>query len=585
MEKCVTESLVCLDQLLPFRRRSGARVFLPPTAMTACHDQDPVVAVDTGHIFVDRGAEFLLTALLQLAMPPMDSTEWAALYRVPPSPDELATALAPLRPALDLVHPQHPMLQVRPDQAALDAIAKPAPKRPKPASPAGDGEDEEAGEDSIATLLPDRPTSNDVLHNKDVFAKRQVDFMLSAGVVGALLYAHIVLFPLGRGGYLGLPHGSRSVKFALTGGTLWRSLWLNVLDADDARFAGTSETWPVHAALNRRVAVVDGRSFAWMRPELSALSLARGTQSVVHAHEFNVAGIPMQRRYQLAPPQQGLCHLTGAEAPVFARYVRWPGGLDFNGTEWMPLCVADWLQENGQRRFVQVGDHPLRLDDLLEVPIAIGPARRDGSPRLSALDALAERAAEIGEEPDEISAVTSRLCVSLRATALGGDKVAAFLTERSLSLYQLAEEEGGRLLAGLRESGEALRTSKTLLTKAAKAVLQPRDRDRKQGDRDRKQDRKFTEYLGDTLALRMEDALAQLTVALARTNPPPGYGPEVKRNFVTVLKKSCLDVFDEAFPLPPGESEAAHIAIERRRLLADLHKKFDRQLNAVRGQA
>ena len=578
MSDVVIGPLVWLDQPLSLRRRSGARVFLPPTAVTDDDERDPVVAVDTGHTFVDRGVEFLLTALLQLAMPPMDAAEWAALYRVPPSPAELAAALAPLRPALDLVHPTHPMLQVRPDQAALDAIAKPAPKRPNSATPTSDDEDEEAGEESIAALLPDRPTSNDVKNNKDVFAKRQTEFTLSAGVVGALLYAHMVLFPLGGGGYLGLPHRSRSVKFALTGKTLWRSLWLNVLGADDARFAGARQIWPAPADRNRRAAVADGRSFAWMRPGLSALPLARGTRLAVHAHEFNIAGIPMQRRYRLTKPQPGLCHLSGAEAMVFAGYARWPGGLDFKGSGWAPLCVAERPTEKDRRRFVQVDARPLRLDDLLEVPIAIGPAPPDGSPRLPALDALAERAAEVGEEPDEISAVTSRLRTSLRATALGGDNVAEFLTERSMPLYRLAEDEGGRMLAGLQESGEALRTATKALIGTAKAVLQPRDRDRKQ-------DRKLAAYLGDTLALQMEDALAHLIAALARTDPPSGHGPAVKRGFVETLKQECVAVFDAAFPLPPGESESAHIAIGRRRLRAALHKSFDRRPGAARGQA
>ena len=43
--------------------------------------------------------------------------------------------------------------------------------------------------------------------------------------------------------------------------------------------------------------------------------------------------------------------------------------------------------------------------------------------------------------------------------------------------------------------------------------------------------------------------------------------------------------WDGALTLPPSESEAAHIAIGRRRLRAALHKSFDRRPGAARGQA
>ena len=563
----VIESLVWLDQKLPFRRRSGARAWLPPTAVTDGYDVDPVIAVDTGHVFVDRGVEFLLIALLQLAMLPIDSDDWAALYRAPPSPEDLASALAPYREALDLVHPTHPMLQVRPNQDAREAL-KSSAKRPRRGLPAAGGEGDGLGEESIAELLPDRPTSNDSAKNKDVFVKRKNEVTLDAGVVGALLYSHIVLFPLGGGGYFSLPHGAQSVKFSLIGDTLWHSLWLNVIGADDPLFAAESQIGPTPRGRNSRAVPVDGRSFAWLRPELPSSSLARGTRLPVLQHQFSLTGVPMQRRYLLDPPREGRCDLTGAAGPVFATYARWPGGLDFSESGWSPLCVAERKSGKPDRRsFVSVGPRPLRLDDLLDLPIAVGPSPPDGSPNLPALRALLERATVVGEEPTDISVASDRLHATLRATALGGDNVAEFFSERIMPLYRLPEEAGARMLGALRESGEALRKASDALVKTAKAVLQPRDRDRQQ-------DRKLASYLGDSLALRMEGVLAHMITELARTDAPVGHGPAMKQEFITAVRQECLVVFDTAFPLPAGDSEATHVAIGRRRLRQALHRSF-----------
>lgn len=560
----VIESLVWTDQPLPFRRRSGSRAVLTPLEVTDGHEADPVVALETGHAFVDRGAEFLLTALLQLAMPPEDEEAWASMYRAPPSPKELAAALVQYRHALDLVDPAHPMLQVRPEAPIRAAVRKAAAR-----------DDEDAGQDSIAALLPDRPTVNDSRNNRDCFAKRQHGVALSAGVLGALLYAHMVLFPLGGGGYFSLPHGSRSVKFALTGDTLWRSLWLNVLGADNPILKADVERWQRSVGGNQRAAPADDRSFAWLRPELASLPLAKGTRQLVQAHEFSAVGIPMQRRYLLGAPRSARCDLTGQDGPAFTTYERWPGGLDFSNSGWAPLCVAEGkLSKPGNRSFVSIRSRPLRLDDLLDLPIAIGPAPPENVPRLAVLSALRARAYEIGDAPNDVSAVSNRLRVSLRATALGGENVAEFLSERTLPLYRLPGDAGPRMLTGIHETGEALRNVIKALLGVAKAVLQP-------ADRDRQQDRKFAAYLGDALALRMEQPLFNMIEELARTDAPEGHGPTMQRSFVEELRRECLAVFDAAFPLPEADSEAAHVATQRRRLLHTLRKLFDDRGRAV----
>ena len=370
MAEPAVESLVWLDQPIPFRTRNNARVELLPTAITDGHASDPVVAVETGHSFVDRGIEFLLINLLQLAAPPANDAEWAEHWQTPPDPDTLTRWLAPLRGALDLQHPEFPMLQVR---GTAERIGK--------KSHVGKSETEPVG-----GLLPDTPTSEAEKNNEDVFRHRDPGLVLSAAVTGALLYAHIALFPPGGGGYFGLPHGSRSLKFALVADSLWRSLWLNVLNHTDLNLA--AERWC--ASLLRqggRMAPVDRTTFAWLSPDLAEMAAERGTRRRVLPQQIHRAGIPMQRRYRLDPPCAGRCGLTGMEALVFASYRRWPGGLNYMETGWAPLVVAGREGKKGREILPSRSDGPLRFDDLLDVPIFGGDAPKDawGLPVLAAL--------------------------------------------------------------------------------------------------------------------------------------------------------------------------------------------------------
>jgi CRISPR system Cascade subunit CasA len=152
-----------------------------------------------------------------------------------------------------------------------------------------------------------------------------------------------VLFPPSGGGYFSLPHGIDSLKFAMAGDTLWRSIAANVLDRQQGVMS--SGSWP---------APCDFTVFPWLDPGLAALSLKRGhpdARRLVRRSGVHPAAIPLPRRYLLCEPSKRRCDLTGALGPTFAHYERWPNGLQYESRDWWAPFAAsveilEWTGSN-----------------------------------------------------------------------------------------------------------------------------------------------------------------------------------------------------------------------------------------------
>ncbi|MCM8738626.1 type I-E CRISPR-associated protein Cse1/CasA [Azospirillum sp. A1-3] len=345
------------------RQRSGPGLATPLT-LTDGHLSDPIVAVRLGHPLVERGFEFLMRDILQAALPPRSVSDWEQLLAAPPTPVQLTEALAPYEDAFQIDHPSHPALQVRPSpQRLAEAAGRKPPKARRPAEEAEDDDEDAAGLQPIATLLPDAPTAEAVKQDADFFVRRGGVTAIGAGAVLPVLYAHMVLFPPGGGGYLGLPHGADSIKFQMVGATLWETLWLNVL----TRHADGMETalWP---------APLDATVFPWLDGSLAGMPLGRKDEQASRSMErrrLHPAHIPMPRRYLLAPPVPGRCDLTGLEGPVFTGYSRWPKGLAYQPTGWwMPWAsrIVSAGKSDEPSQFLRARG-PLRFDDWLETAL------------------------------------------------------------------------------------------------------------------------------------------------------------------------------------------------------------------------
>ncbi len=87
---------------IPWRRRSGRLEWGPPHLLTDGLRDDPVVAVASPRPDFDGALQEFLVGLLTVAFRPADEDEWLDRWHAPPSPDDLAGALAALPAAFDL---------------------------------------------------------------------------------------------------------------------------------------------------------------------------------------------------------------------------------------------------------------------------------------------------------------------------------------------------------------------------------------------------------------------------------------------------------------------------------------------------
>lgn len=583
--------LCWLDQNIRYLRKSG-RVFIgTPLDITDDSGCDPIVSVHLGHPFADIGFEFLMRDLIQAAMPPRDAGEWVRRFLHPPDPAELRERLAPYRDALMLDHPETPAFQVQPTAERLAEAAKPARKSRRAPVPDGDTDEdeEEAGDQPIAALLPDPPTGEAVKNSVDFFIKRDGVRAIGAGAILPVLYSHMVLFPPGGGGYLGLPHGADSIKYQLVGRTLWETLWLNVLlpsvhaELSDARWC-----WP---------APVSAEVFPWLDRDLRTLPLGRrddGAARPVERVRMHPAAIPMPRRYRLAPAQTGTCDLSGLEGPVYRSFTRWPKGLQYAPRGWWFPAVAaiettEAKPDQGPQ-FVKARG-PLRFDDWLETALMTEqapPSGKEGKEGKAAkvrrlplvlkqfgdklasplIDALEAQAAAHAADLEGATALTGDLPIRVRATAqyFFGKPVGG-LSRRELPVWRLPPDIAEELPAVVGQTVETLGKAANVLAAAARTAARLGRSEGKAA---------IADDLRDALLANLDARVLALPGALVRdfnaASPADRRKRQAERQAALYreARTQAMALFDAAFPIDTADVIAQKRAEERGRLVGAL---------------
>lgn len=572
-------------QPIPVTRRRSGPGFATPLTITEQYDDDPVVAVRLGHPLADRGFEFLMRDILQAAMAPPSLDRWGEWLLTPPTPDALERLLAPYADAFVIDHPAHPALQVRPAAARLaEAAAAKKPAGKRRSAPAGeedeDGEEED-GQQPIATLLPDAPTGEAVKQDSDFFVRRGAVTAIGAGAILPVLYAHMVLFPPGGGGYLGLPHGADSIKFQMVGATLWETLWLNVLTRN-AQGMGDAP-WPAPA---------DAGTFPWLDAGLADLPLGRrdpAAKRIMERARLHPAHIPMPRRYRLAPPEPGRCSLTGMDGPVFTGYSRWPQGLAYQPRGWWaPFAVRIDLVEKPAEppRFLRARG-PLRFDDWLETALRkedtiIGKGatakRRQPPPVLRQFLSAAET------HPHIITALSQRTGTATTALAEGGalrvracaqflyGKAVGGMSQRELPVFHLPPEVRDWLG---QETARTLERVGAMAGCLAAAARNAHRLGRREGAA------AVADHLRNGLMAAMDgpvlDGIARLADAI-RTTPEEqarfNAANRVRGDILAQARTTAIDLYDGAFPVTGTGAKDPLLAGERALLIVRLSVIF-----------
>ena len=530
-----------LDQPLLLVRRSGRRQESPFAALLD-EPEDPVVGADCGHPVLQLGFELLASHILQIVLAPEDDRVWQQRLLAPPTRAELEEALAPFRHAFVLHGSETPFLQV-------------APRREWTPDP-----------QPVCGLLPDTPTGNAIDKDEDFFVKRGNYGALHAALAAPLLYAAQMLFPSGGGGYHDIPHRAGSLKYQVTGRTLWETLWLNVLSTSGRDMRAGA--WP---------APKDDSVFPWMMDDLRDLDLGRQPENVIAVGGGNrprhVAGFAMPRRYLLDKPRPGQCSVTGRDGQVFDTYQRWPKGLSYAAVGWTMPFVAPVEKRDADGRtdkqWYATADAPLRLDDWLSPALGPEPAPEarfvaHTPPVVRALrnrlDDLIGALADAGPAAAE-SHVAEELPFSVRVVAqYTFGKAVGGLSEKTLPLYRLPPGEQRDLAQRTADAAARAAEIADILRKHASGVLKGATNASSPA---------LPGQLHDTLLRRLEGQLMAALPAFAAAEEREA-AQALREDLERSARTEALRLFDAAFPVTTIDDLAVRIASTRRLLMRDL---------------
>ncbi|MGH0036458.1 MAG: type I-E CRISPR-associated protein Cse1/CasA [Myxococcota bacterium] len=293
------------DRWLDVRRASGALDTIAPGRLTERIDDDPIVDVVTPRPDFRSALYQFLIALLQTACPPDDDDDWLNKWDAPPNSVELEVKFAPFAPAF-VVRGDGPLFLQ--DRSAADGKVVP-----------------------IAELLLDEPGENGIKENRDLFVKRGRIRGLSARTGVAALMTMQCMAPSGGAGHRTSLRGGGPLSTLLapvepSAQSLWRRIWLNVLDRDAWRLVPGLQGEPT----------LNGLTFPWM--DAIRTSDKEGvctTPEDAHSLQHYWA---MPRRILLDWNDDGTlrCPLSG-DAVAVSRFCRKPHGVHYQGPWQHPL--------------------------------------------------------------------------------------------------------------------------------------------------------------------------------------------------------------------------------------------------------
>ncbi|HEB87799.1 MAG TPA: type I-E CRISPR-associated protein Cse1/CasA [Gammaproteobacteria bacterium] len=299
---------LAIDPWIPVRRRDDTEMRIAPWQIT--EPENPVIALAAPRPDFNGALMQFLIGLLQTAAAPQSHDAWVGWLEQQPSADELKTLFSSCSDAFELSG----------DGACFMQDFDPLEGEPKP----------------ISALLIDAPGGKSLKDNTDHFVKR--------GEVSGLCpsCAAIALFTL----QTNAPSGGVGHRTSLRGGgplttlvvldpqgsrlkdTLWRNLWLNVLDSRVVfRFTGN----------NDKSASSD--IFPWLSQTRTSESKSGRETTPKDAHPLQMFwGMP--RRIQInwkesEPSECGLCGDAGDA--IVTSYITTNYGVNYGGVWQHPL--------------------------------------------------------------------------------------------------------------------------------------------------------------------------------------------------------------------------------------------------------
>ncbi|MBF0162474.1 MAG: type I-E CRISPR-associated protein Cse1/CasA [Magnetococcales bacterium] len=288
------------NRWLPVVRADGSRERICPAELTSRMEDNPVVALDLPRPDFHGAAIQWLIGLLQSVLPPEDEEAWRAWLDTPPTPERLATLLAPVADCFSL-DGEGPRFMQDFDQNMAQVPVH------------------------IGALLIDAPGEQTVKDGKDLFQKRGSVNGLCPSCSGLALFTLQTNAPSGGAGHRtslrgGGPLSTLVMPDPRSSPSLWGLLWWNVLDRD--AFMGRWGHQPDEMK----------RAFCWLSPTRTSEQEQKITPEDAHPAMVYWA-MPRRIRLEWAGRLPGICDLCGQKTErLTTRYYTRPYGM--NATDW-----------------------------------------------------------------------------------------------------------------------------------------------------------------------------------------------------------------------------------------------------------
>lgn len=207
------------DVWIPARRKNGEKIKIAPWQITEDIGTDKEI-IELAAVRPDFNGALIqfLIGLLQTTCAPKVNSDWRAWLNNPPSSEDLKNKFEPIAFAFD-----------------LDADG------PRFMQDFGLESEDKKTKEEIEKLLIDAPGDQALKQNKDLFIKRhRIKQLCLSCSAQALLTLQLNAPEGGRGHWAGL-RGGGPVSTIVLDNNLWRTLWCNVLNANELEVFGRNE--------------------------------------------------------------------------------------------------------------------------------------------------------------------------------------------------------------------------------------------------------------------------------------------------------------------------------------------------------
>ncbi len=276
------------ERWIPVLRRDGEEDMLAPWQVTDGYDSNPVVSLNSPRADFNGALMQFLIGLLQTVAAPQDEDEWEDFFEDPPGPEILKEKFLEVSHAFELLGNGPRFMQ---DIEELDVEPL-----------------------SVGSLLIDAPGENTLKNNLDHFVKRGLVNVMCPPCCAAAIFTLQTNAPSGGAGHRTSLRGggplTTLVKSGSSGeGTLWRDVWLNVLEEDVfLRRCGNPEKKD------------DADIFPWL---VKTRTSEKGKGSGITPEDVHPAymfwAMPRRIRLDIDDMEDGTCNLCGGTSGKLVR--------------------------------------------------------------------------------------------------------------------------------------------------------------------------------------------------------------------------------------------------------------------------